>query len=41
MAQGNNIGNNDRLRSSKFLWAIYWVFIMASIFPFDILFCLI
>ena len=32
MAQGNNIGNNDRLRSSKFLWAIYWVFIMASIF---------
>ena len=32
MAQGNNIGNNDRLRSSKFLWAIYWVFILASIF---------
>ena len=31
MAQGSNIGNNDRLRSSKLLWAFYWVFILASI----------
>lgn len=31
MAKGSNIGNNDRLRSSKLLWACYWVFILASI----------
>ena len=32
MAAGNNIGNNDRLRSSKLLWLLYWVFILTSIF---------
>ena len=31
MAKGSNIGNDDRLRSSKLLWACYWVFILASI----------
>lgn len=31
MATGNGIGNNDRLWSSKLLWAFYWVFILASI----------
>ena len=31
MAIGNNIEDN-KLWSSKLLWAIYWVFILASIF---------
>ena len=31
MTTGNGIGNNDRLWSSKLLWAFYWVFILASI----------
>ena len=32
MASNSNIGKNDKLWSSKLLWAIYWVFILTSIF---------